>query len=92
MSEAFECQMSVTLVPGKKPEFKLAEAVRHISFHWPFPESGTIRHHLQVGPQLGVALLYFVSYFAALENGESRIGKIAPCDPLQLFQRVYVAI
>jgi hypothetical protein len=83
------CQVS--LVSGQKPEFKLAEAVGHIGFYRPFSEARTIRHHLQIGPQLGIALLYFISYFTALENGESWIGKVAPCGPLQLFQGVYVA-
>jgi hypothetical protein len=83
------CQVS--LLSGQKPEFKLAEAVGRTGFHWPFSEAGTIRHHLQIGPQLGIALLYFISNFTALENGEGWIGKVAPCRPLQLLQRVYVA-
>ena len=57
----------------------------------PFLEPATIGHHLQTGPQLGFALSYFISYFTALENCESRVGKLAPSDPLQLFQRVYVS-
>ena len=85
------CRCQVSLVSGQKPEFKLAEAVGHVGVYRPFSEAATIRHHLQIGPQLGIALLYFISYFTALENGKSWIGKVAPCDPLQLFQRVYVA-
>jgi hypothetical protein len=83
------CQQS--LIPYKKPEFNLTESGGRIIFHGSFSVAAMIRHHLQTGPQLGFALLYFISYFAALENCESRVGKLAPSDPLQLFQRVYVA-
>ena len=84
-----KCQKS--LIPCKQPEFHLTEAGGRIILRGPFSEPATIRHQLQTGPQLGFALFYLISYFTALENCESRVGKLAPSDPLQLFQRVDVA-
>ena len=52
----------------------------------------TFGPHLQISPQVGLALPDPVSNLAAVERGEAWIGQLAPRYSLQFLQRMDVAI
>jgi hypothetical protein len=76
---------------GKKSKVGLPEPVGNI-FSWAYSEANTLRHHLQILPQLTVAKPNLISGFTALERRQRRIRELTPSVPLHFFQFMDLAI
>src|SRR5665811_1974580 len=79
------------LVSGKKSKVGLPEPFGNF-FSWAYPEANALSHHLQILPQLIVALANLISHLAALERCQRGICELSPGDPLHFFQFMDLAI